>query len=176
MVCRVLSSLGYHVYDCDTRAKELMDSSAAIKSRIAHEIDSQTVKAGAIDRKRLSHIVFADRRKLELLNSIVHGAVREDIRFEATQCKAPIMFIETAILYESGIDRMVSEVWTVDAPVELRVERVKRRDPHLNEDDIRKRIDAQTATVPGHPHECVYNIINDGVTPLLPQLLSRTGL
>ena len=79
-VARVVRAMGYEVYDCDSRAKNLMDSSSEIHSALAAEISPDVVTDGKINRSRLSELVFSDPVLLETLNRIVHTHVKEDIR------------------------------------------------------------------------------------------------
>lgn len=171
VVSKILVAMGYRVYDCDSRAKALMDTSEVIKRRIAEEISSRAIAPdGSIDRERLASEVFADKVKLEVLNSIVHGEVRRDIRDWAESLSDSVAWIESAIVYESGIDRMVDEVWMVDAPEELRISRVMSRSS-MSRETVKARIDAQTWPEDRIPHPLTRNLINDGVEPLLPQIL-----
>lgn len=177
VVCHILKAIGYPVYDCDSRAKTLMDSDEDIKRRLAEEIhDSVILMNGSIDRPRLSQLVFADAGKLLILNRIVHAAVREDIKLwynmlaEEAKLKGfsqPIAFVETAILYESEVDKMVDSVWEVTAPIETRIERVAKRNG-LTRGQIEARIESQSSlSRPSHRL-----IVNDGITPVLPQIES----
>ena len=77
--------------------------------------------------------------------------------------------METAILYQSGLDNMVDEVWEVDAPLDLRVERVMVRNG-FDRSQVLSRIASQDRFIPDSPHRCVRGIVNDGVEPLLPQI------
>ena len=77
VVSRIVTAMGYPVYDCDARARQLMDSSDEIKAAISADIHRACIKDGLIDRAMLASIVFEDKEKLAILNSIVHGAVRE---------------------------------------------------------------------------------------------------
>ena len=79
VVCRVLRTLGYHVYDCDSAARRIMDTDTAIQQRLIDEVDTLAVTDGIVDRPRIARIVFADARKLDALNAIVHAAVLADI-------------------------------------------------------------------------------------------------
>lgn len=170
MVSRMLEAMGYEVYDCDSRAKLLMDSSEDIKRVIADQICRDAILAdGSIDRVRLADEVFADCSLLDKLNQAVHTAVKEDI---ARWCEhRTVAFVETAILYQSGLDKMVTEVWTVIAPRELRIERVARRNG-MSRERIESRIDAQDGFEVVDPHPVQKSIINDGVMALLPQVES----
>ena len=162
VVAAMLRAMGHEVYDCDSRAKKIMDSDSAIISRIASEVCAEAVVCGSIDRRRLAEVVFSDAHALSRLNSIVHGAVRSD---------RSLAFVETAILYQSGLDRMVNEVWQVVAPLSLRLGRAMRRD-NASEQAVRARIATQDSHIPVRVHPCVREIVNDEVEPLLPQLLS----
>lgn len=175
VVTHIVGALGFKVYDCDSEAKALMDSSLEIKRRLTDEIDPHVVRSdGTIDRTRLAALVFGDAVMLETLNGIVHEAVRNDI---AARCAGlgdgETMFVETAILYQSHLDRMVDEVWEVDAPVDLRIERVMRRNG-CDRQSVMARIASQNHT-PRRPHDRVFRIVNDGVLPLLPRIERLLG-
>ena len=171
VVSRMLIAMGYMVYDCDSRAAAIMATDKAMQQRIANEISSESVAEGCINRKKLAEVVFADKKALERLNSIVHGAVREDIRNWIAHNPDEILFVETAILYQSGIDKMVSQVWMVDAPTWLREERAMARD-NASWETIAARIAAQDSFVPEVIHPATIKLVNDGVEPLIPQLLA----
>ncbi len=168
VVSEILRALGYEVYDCDSRAKKIMDESRPIKQAIAEEICRDAITADwVIDRKRLADAVFADADKLERLNALVHEAVRNDIR--QWSCGRDLAFVETAILYQSGLDAMADVVWEVDAPVGLRIDRVMERSG-LSRRQVESRINAQSGFVAGRCHPHVVRIPNDGCSPLLPRI------
>ena len=171
IVSKILIANGYTVYDCDYEAKRIMDIDTNIHSLLTQHIHSEAVKDGIIDRKLIASIVFNDNLKLEKLNSIVHQAVRDDIRKclnRNTSCN--IMFVETAILYQSNIDLMVNEVWTVTAPHDIRIKRVMRRN-NCSWEDVDARINAQDNYTPLRVHPRVKEIINDDLIPVLPQVI-----
>lgn len=174
IVSRCLCAMGFDVYDSDSRAKQLMDSSEVIKEELAVRISESVIRSdGSIDRKELAGIVFADPLKLEILNSIVHSYVREDVgKFRICSPKK-FAFVETAILYQSRLDLMVDQVWDVVAPEELRVERVMKRS-NMTAEEVRARIKSQEF-IPETPHSSVFEIINDEVLPLLPRIEELLG-
>ncbi len=177
MVCAMLRAMGYEVYDSDSRAKMLMDKSQRIKHEISDRISSDVVLSdGTIDRRRLSEIVFSDDEKLNILNGIVHSAVRDDLRIWAEQRR--VAFVETAILYQSGLDAMVDEVWSVEAPKQIRIERVMKRNS-FSSTEVESRIEAQEKFMPATVHPSVHILVNDGFIAVLPQvemLLRRRSL
>lgn len=164
VVSRILQALGHPVYDCDSRAKALMDASSEIRSAIAESISPEAVVNGRIDRQALSAIVFSNPDALGRLNAIVHQAVRRDLEAWHASVRMPC-FVETAILRESGLDLMCPQVWNVTAPEPLRVSRIMARSG-LTELQAKQRMAAQTTDYPS-----ASTIINDNVHPLLPQVL-----
>lgn len=170
VVSEILSTFGYKVFNCDAEAKSLMDNDAEIKRRIARDIsDKAILQDGRIDRAALSAIVFTNKEKLIVLNNIVHGAVKQRIsEWIGQNSRDSVLFIETALLYQSGIDRMVDKVLEVAAPEKLRIERVMRRNS-LSESEVIDRINSQKITI-DFPHADICVIDNSGYTPLLPQI------
>lgn len=172
VVCRILAAKGYKVYDCDSEAKRIMDSAPRIISAIGERVCHEAVRPdGTLDRKILAAAVFSDPARLAALNSIVHGAVIDDIKaWCATHTGADRLFVETAILYQSNLDRLVDEVWEVTAPEKVRVARACRRD-NADANAVRARVEAQKIYVET-PHPDIHYIINDDTAPVLPQVNS----
>ena len=169
VVCRMLSCMGYFVYDCDARARKIMDESAEIKSVIANRICSDAVsRDGKILRERLAEVVFANPAALAELNKCVHAAVREGVLRESAQHQ--LMFVETAILYQSELDKTVDSVWEVVAPTWLRIERVKKRN-NVSEEAVLARIKAQELPHDTEMHPRTFIINNDDNEAVLPQLI-----
>lgn len=169
VVSKMLTSMGYPVYDCDSHAKALMDKSEEIKLRLCNEVLSDCVIEGKIDRKRLAEKVFKDKEALNRLNQIVHSSVRIDLMTWSRLNQSEIQFVETAILYQSGVDEMVDQVWDVDAPLDLRIERVMKRNS-MSREDVIDRITSQEEFVPEKLHHAIVRLINDGTQPMLPQV------
>lgn len=172
VVSRVLRAMGYSVYDCDSEARRLMDSSGEMKRLIAERISPDAVAPdGTLRRDVIASVVFTNPDKLRQLNSIVHSAVRADLlSWAQARPSEPLLFVETAIAGESGIDRMASEVWVVTAPQATRVSRVMARSG-LTDSEVNERMASQTdgsalAAMPGSRI-----IDNADHSALLPQIL-----
>ena len=120
VVSRLLRVEGYPVYDCDSQAKRIMDNDAEIQRQLQN----------------------AFGENLRKLNAIVHPAVIADIKKWSVAEQKDLVFVETAILRESGMETLVDEVWVVDAPKDIRVARVMVRN-NMPEEDVRKRIESQ---------------------------------
>ena len=142
VVSRLLRVEGYSVYDCDSQAKRIMDNDDEIHRQLQMEFGEEVVVDGVIQRQKLAGLVFGNSDNLRKLNSIVHPAVIADIKKWSAAGQEDLVFIETAILRESGIEALVDAVWVVDAPKDIRVARVMARN-NMPESDVRKRIDSQ---------------------------------
>ncbi|MEG2440439.1 MAG: dephospho-CoA kinase [Acetivibrio sp.] len=82
-----------------------------------------------IDREKLSKIVFEDKKKLELLNGIVHPFIKEWIEKEIQRIKeektVKYIILEAAILLESSLVNLCDEIWFVQTEENVRRARLK---------------------------------------------------
>ena len=168
VVSRILRCLDYYVYDCDIQAKIIMDNSDEIKNKLCEYISKEAVKNGNINRLLISKIVFEDKNKLAKLNEIVHQSVLSDIKEKSANYE--YFFFETAILYQSGFDKICNSVWEVTAPLETRIKRVMDRNAFQRK-QVTDRINSQSCTT-NTPHKNVVQILNDDLNPILPAILS----
>lgn len=85
---------------------------------------------GQIDRVKMAARIFADEKLLEQVNQIVHPAVKEyideAIAGERARGQIDYLFIEAALLIESGYGRIVDEMWYIHADEKTRRERLKK--------------------------------------------------
>ena len=186
-ICRLLEQRGYTVYDCDSAAKRLIRSSPFIRRRLTALIGpetyyketgvrSQETGVGSqetgdgsqetgeyiLNKKAVAEFLLKSEDNARAIDRIVHPAVFHDF------IESGLEWMESAIIYESGIHRLVDRVIVVTAPEELRIQRVMARDEisrekvlewmsrQLPQEEVRRRAD--------------YEIVNDGLTDLNLQL------
>ena len=121
----------YHI-NTDDMAREQMKKGGISYNRVLEGFkeygDILLEEDGEINRKELSKIVFSDKKALEKLDSITHPAVIEEINEiiarEKEQGRFEAVLIESALVFESGIDKICDEVWYVYAPIETRTKRL----------------------------------------------------
>lgn len=146
VVADYLRGKGYPVYDSDSRAKGLYDTSASLLSAVSREFGEDIIGPdGHLDRKVLAAKVFADHDALARLNALVHPAVLEDfLAWRRQQEGVELVFMESAIALGIKMFRDVMDAtMLVDAPLELRVSRACERD-HASRDAILARIQSQS--------------------------------
>lgn len=127
-ISNMLREAGYPVFDCDFQAKQLYNSDFDLILDMKKMFGENIYKDGLLDKKMLAEMVFSNKSTLEKLNSIVHPKVREYMDFQIKESKSDLFFVESAILYESGLSKSVDKVLAVTAPSELRIERTMKRD------------------------------------------------
>ena len=121
--------LGIPVYDSDANAKRLNEESAVIRSGLTEMVGVDVYDAqGRLDRQRLAAFLFAGEENARRVNALIHPVVKDDFLRWTTEQTAPVVAIETALLAESGIDKIVDKIIRVDAPVETRISRAMQRD------------------------------------------------
>ncbi|MGN1206537.1 MAG: dephospho-CoA kinase [Eubacterium sp.] len=100
--------------------------SEAYQKILAHFGESICNEDGSIHRTKLGKIVYSDDRQLAMLNEIIHPVVWEEIeRQVAKYGDDNLFFVESAILYESGLDKLCEEVWGILTDDSLRFQRLK---------------------------------------------------
>lgn len=169
-VARILRLRGYEVYDCDLEAKRLMDESLEVRRSLRDRWGEEIYSArGELDRRKVAEYVFDDRREKAWLDSLVHGLVLDDVKRWAdthTDYSHDTVFVESAILFTSGLADMCQEVWEVTAPLDIRLERIMKRSG-LTREQALARIDAQKEEQKICQSRHTLQIVNDGTTPLL---------
>ena len=141
-VCRLFAQKGIAVYDSDAAAKRLMQEDGALRRQLAGRFGEGTFRDGVLDRAYLAGIVFADPQALADLNALVHPVVMRDFDAWAARQEGSYVILESAILFEAGLEGCVDKTVAVLAPRELRIERTCRRDG-CGADQVVRRIAAQ---------------------------------
>ncbi len=173
VVARILNGMGHPVYDADAAAKRLYDSDAGLLEAVVERFGRAVLDAsGVLDRGQLAQIVFSDVKALDALNALVHPLVSKDFQLWSKGHRlggVRYVFREAAILFESGSDQGCDLVWGVQAPLSLRVDRVRSR-TGLSEDDVLQRMARQW------PEEkvlerCDAVVLNDGRASVVLQVM-----
>ena len=121
-VCARLAERGIAVYDCDSAAKRLMRTSERLRQELTALIGPGTYDGQRLDKAKVAAFLLASEANAKAIDAIVHPAVAAD--FEQSGAE----WMECAILFESGFDRLVDKTIAVVAPREVRISRVMERD------------------------------------------------
>ena len=169
-VAKIFETLGIPVYYADDAAKELMNTDAELKKQIIKNFGTAAYTNHKLNRSYLASIVFADKQKFEILNSITHPATIRAANEWIAEQKGPYIIKEAALLFESDAHKHLDAIIGVSSPLALRIKRVMQRD-NLTEADVQKRINRQMDEAE-KMRRCDYIIHNDESTLLIPQVLA----
>ena len=154
-VCQLLKTRGIEVYDCDQAAKRIIRTSEEVRQQLLQLI-------GSMEKADIARFLLESETNAKKIDAIVHPAVFRDFEESGYQ------WMESAILYESGANKLVDRVVVVTAPEEVRIQRVMQRDTISREkalqwmqrqwpqEELRRRTD--------------YEILNDGHADLNEQI------
>jgi len=143
-VINYFKELGINCYQADDEAKKLMNSDKGLIKKIKNSFGDSIYINSKLDRKKLSTIVFTDKQKLELLNSIVHPYVNRHFENYCKGLEDIYIIKEVAIIFEIGTQNKFDKIILVRAPKEDRVKRIINRDK-CNRQDAINRINNQIA-------------------------------
>lgn len=141
-VMQMFQKLGVPVYIADLEAKKLMHSSIEIKNKLIENFGTESYIEGRLNNSYLAEIVFTDKEKLKIINSIVHPVVKEHFKKNKENYTGPYLLFENAILFENGFDVLCDFVITITAPLDDRVQRIQLRDK-LSREQIIRRVENQ---------------------------------
>lgn len=168
MVAALLEVWGIPVYIADTESKHLTATSPIIREKLIALFGKELYTTDGLDKRRLASHIFGNPERLGQVNAIIHPEVNRHFIAWVERQNTPVCAIESAILFESGFNRVVNTTLMVYAPMEVRIRRVLERDA-VSREEIIRRIESQL------PDEVKmeksdYVIFNDDKQALLPQI------
>jgi dephospho-CoA kinase len=168
-IASIFEVLGIPVYYADTEAKRIMSEDHQLRAEIIRHFGQEAYIDGQLNRPYLSSIVFNNKEKLSLLNSVVHPATIRDSKEWINKQTTPYAIKEAALIFESGTQEFLDYVIGVSAPAPLRIHRAMQRD-NLTREEVTQRMSKQIEEVI-KMHLCDFVIYNDEVKPVIPQVL-----
>lgn len=151
-VCKLLEKRGYTIFYCDDEARRLMHTDKALRSALKRLIGENTYQAdGTLNKPVVTAFIKSGGR--EAINALVHPAVREAFLQWKEKQTADVVFMECALLFESGFDKLVDTSVLVSAPDSLRIKRLMQRNGideraarawlnlQMSEEEKRQRVD-----------------------------------
>lgn len=134
---------GYEVYDSDQEARRLQNEHPVIKEQLIQLFGEEIYSSQGLNRLALAKVVFAKHELLLKLNEIVHPIVKEDFnRWIVLRSSQSVLFMESAILFESGFNILVDKVILMVASESVRINRVMKRDG-INKEQVAARMSNQ---------------------------------
>ncbi len=127
-ISKIFYCLGIPVLNTDKLSRQLMQSDSTIISAITSSFGENAYLNGALNKKYITDIVFADPYQLAILNAIVHPATIKAAAAWAEKQNGPYVLKEAALFFESGSAEGMDCMIGVTAPLQVRINRVMERD------------------------------------------------
>ncbi|MCG7267192.1 dephospho-CoA kinase [Corynebacterium sp. ACRQJ] len=140
-----LAELGAFIVDADLVAREIVEPGQPALAELAEAFDGVLNPDGTLNRAELARQAFATPEATEKLNAITHPRIRartEELFKQGRESGAQVLVYDMPLLIENGEVDKVDHVLVVDAPDELRIDRLVQH-RGLDEDDARRRLAAQ---------------------------------
>ncbi|MCP5361119.1 MAG: dephospho-CoA kinase [Hyphomicrobiales bacterium] len=139
---------GVAVFDADACVHRLYQQDRALIKAIASEFP-EAVHDSTVDRKQLGKIIAKNPKVIKVLEKLVHPQVRkEEEAFleSARNTGKTTAILELALLYQTGADALCDVVILVNAPIEVRMDRVLAR-PGMTQEKLKAIMARQDETV-----------------------------
>ena len=176
-VALAFQRLGCYVIDSDTRAKEALDR-PDVRDQLTQWWGSAILSpSGRVDRAKVAAIIFQDPAQRARLEALVHPIVRQDrarMIEEASRFWAKGVIVDAPLLFEAGVDKECDAVVFVDAPRELRLQRV-RQTRAWTEAEFTRRESSQLPLEEkrARSHYTISNTPGDNLDTQAAQILAR---
>ena len=143
-VAAMFKERGVPVFDADDLGRQLLDTQD-LAARVLERFPGCGDSSGRVDRRKLAEEVFSREDSRLALEDLLHPAILEEFERQRAQIPRPhpaYCLLEGAVLLESRTDFSLAGMIVVTAPVQTRLERLKKRDGS-DEDQLRRRMQAQ---------------------------------
>ncbi len=144
-VSAFLKEKGAYIIDGDIVARNVLVENSDLLNKLSEEFGEGILNPnGALNRLALAKVAFSTPEKTEKLNSIMHPAINASIFAEAEKAflNYDVVIVDAAAIIESGFTEKSDYLIVVHAPLEIRKERIIKRDG-LSEADADVRINGQ---------------------------------
>ena len=169
-VCSILAQQGAPIFYADDAAKQIMRTHSAVQEELCALLGSEIYDAeGHLVKSVVAAYLCQGEAHSQRVNAIVHPRVEEAWReFVAQHADAPIIYMECALLFEVGWQRLVDKSLLVTCPEEERIARIMERD-HIDHTTALKWIALQMPETEKQQLADIA-IVNDGKADVAAQL------
>ena len=122
---------GVRVMLADEIAHELMEAGTDCYKSLRQTFNDEDIwnSDGSFNREKLAKVIFSDKIKRNIMNSIVHPAVKEYVirqqEYEKERGELSLLVLEAALLIEEHYDKICDELWYIYTSEENRRDRLK---------------------------------------------------
>ena len=142
-VCNIISQEGYPVIDCDKISAMLSVKGGLLYNVILEKFGEDfLLDNGELDRKKLAKQIFHDSKSKELLDSITHPIIMDEVDRQINEIDDGLVFVEAPLLYETKFNEKCDKVICVFLQKKFQVQRLMDREG-IDEDYALAKIHSQ---------------------------------
>lgn len=157
------------VYNSDNMVKHLLNTNEDLKSEVIKHFGEDCYVAGKWNRDNVVKMATENSNLIDEMGVVIEPYLSKDFLEFVESQTASIVAVESAILYKSSLWNKIDLKLTVDAPLEVRLNRIRERDPFRSENEIKMLLDKQKQYVIPFC-EIDFTIDNDGIKNVREQV------
>lgn len=140
-VLEILKELSYDTVDLDSISHELLKKED-VKKELCDNFSYEILENDEINRKKLSKIVFKDKKKLRILNSIVHPKIIAEMKQIIKNNVSDVLIIEVPLLFELKLEKYFDKILLVYSNPDIQLKRLMKRN-NISEKEAKNLINSQ---------------------------------
>jgi len=133
---------GIPVFYADEEAKKLYFSEKVLRF-LKNQYEDLLFSHNQLDFSKLAAFIFSDKKHQKEIEAFIHPLVMKRFEEWSAEQTSSIVILESAIVFEAGFERFFDKIIVVDAPFDIRIQRIKNRDTQLTEEEILQRVNSQ---------------------------------
>lgn len=142
-VANEFAKLGITVVDADIIAREVVAvGSAGLAQLVQHFGEDILTSNKALNRAKLRDIIFSNEAERLWVNQLLHPMIRTEMLEQCQSATSPYALMVVPLLFENGLDKLVTSTLVVDVPPELQLQRTSQRDG-VAASQVQRIIDSQ---------------------------------
>ena len=126
-ISKMFAELGVPIYNADQKANYIIKSNIVVKKSLINVFGSDSFINNELNKKHISKIIFNDKSKLRLINSIVHPLVNQDYNNWLLDQKYSYTIYESAIIYETDTMNNFDKIIGVISDNDIKISRLLTR-------------------------------------------------
>ena len=138
LAAEYFADLGALVIDADQLARAVIERGTTGFDEVVAVFGDSILVNGELDRRRLGELIFSDPELKSKLEAIIHPRVRSEFEAAVASLEGDqILVYEIPLLFESGGADRFDTVITVEAKMDERIARLRKKGLHISEIEVR---------------------------------------
>ena len=133
---------GFFVINADRVSRKITSTPKTLHLLKENFGESVILESGGLNRRALANIVFTNKEKLQLLNSLLFPIITKEIEKMIDETDKEFVLLDAPQLFESGADKICDKIISVIAPRDILIERAVERDD-ISHEEAENRLKSQ---------------------------------